>query len=207
MHEWRALHHASLVGQGTAAADDPQLTVRAKTLPPGGSRNLLAVVLDTQLRTPPTARVLTKRRPPALFLAAAPDTRAKPGFLQRKQQLESAGAEVLLLPASPSGIGVDLVAACKELAARGVQSLLVEGGSHVNGAFIYAGLVDQVVAFFAPKLAGGGVQIASGVGLLSSLPLQNMTSRALGRDIVISATVARPGLAPAKSPPLSRPRE
>lgn len=207
VHELRALHHAILVGQGTAADDDPQLTVRAKSLPPGGSRDLLAVVLDTQLRTPPTARVFAKRRLPPLFFAAATNARATTGFLQRKQHLESAGAQVVLLPPSPTGIGVDLAAACKELAARGVQSLLVEGGSRVHGAFIQAGLVDQVVAFFAPKLAGGGVPIARGPGLMSSLLLQNMTSRALGPDIVLSATVARPGPAPAKRPPRSRTRE
>ena len=43
------------------------------------------------------------------------------------------------------------------LAARGVQSVLVEGGAAIAGAFIKAGLVDRVALFVAPKLLGGGL--------------------------------------------------
>jgi diaminohydroxyphosphoribosylaminopyrimidine deaminase/5-amino-6-(5-phosphoribosylamino)uracil reductase len=77
------------------------------------------------------------------------------------------------------------------LAAREVQSVLVEGGADLHGAFIAAGLVDRVAFFLAPSLLGGGVPIAAGPGraLAAALPLGPSRVRRVGRDLLLEADV------------------
>jgi diaminohydroxyphosphoribosylaminopyrimidine deaminase / 5-amino-6-(5-phosphoribosylamino)uracil reductase len=76
---------------------------------------------------------------------------------------------------------------------REVQSLLVEGGATIHGAFIAAGLVDRVAIFFAPRLLGGGVPIARGADLplARALRLGPLTTRAFGSDLLITGDVVR----------------
>src|SRR4029077_19144274 len=75
----------------------------------------------------------------------------------------------------------------------GIQSLLVEGGARIHGAFIAAGLVDRVALFVAPRLLGGGVPIAAGSGLPlgRGLDLGALAVRRLGRDLLLTADVIR----------------
>jgi diaminohydroxyphosphoribosylaminopyrimidine deaminase/5-amino-6-(5-phosphoribosylamino)uracil reductase len=70
-----------------------------------------------------------------------------------------------------------------------VQSLLVEGGSHVLGAFIAARLVDKIAWFLAPRLAGAGVSIVQGGGLDWRFPvaLGPPTTRIVGNDLLVTA--------------------
>lgn len=193
-HELRARHDALLVGAQTIIADDPRLTVR---LP--GRRAMrtapLRVVLDGLLRTPPDARLLSARgRPSPLVVGARPD-RGPLRALQarRAAALQRAGADVLLLPGDREGrLPIHEVLAA--LGARGIQSVLVEGGSHVLGAFIGAGLVDQVAWFVAPRLAGAGVPAVSGVPhpWTETLALGPLSARSLDGDILLTADVIRP---------------
>jgi diaminohydroxyphosphoribosylaminopyrimidine deaminase/5-amino-6-(5-phosphoribosylamino)uracil reductase len=76
---------------------------------------------------------------------------------------------------------------------RGVQSVLVEGGATIHGAFIKAGLVDRVAVFVAPRLLGGGVPIARGADLPlpRALRLGPLTVRAVGDDLLITADVVQ----------------
>ena len=106
----------------------------------------------------------------------------------RAHVLDRAADSLVLRPATgPRG----LRRALATLAARGVQSLLVEGGATVHGAFIAAGLVDRVAFFVAPRLAGGGVPIATGAGLPleRALPLGPLTVRTVGDDLLITGDV------------------
>jgi len=85
-----------------------------------------------------------------------------------------------------------------ELARREVQSVLVEGGARVHGAFIAAGLVDRLVLFLAPRLIGGGVPIAAqgeGLGLTvaRALRLGVPTVRRVGDDLMLAADVVGGG--------------
>jgi diaminohydroxyphosphoribosylaminopyrimidine deaminase/5-amino-6-(5-phosphoribosylamino)uracil reductase len=79
------------------------------------------------------------------------------------------------------------------LAKRDIQSVLVEGGSRIHGAFIAAGLVDRVVLFIAPRLLGGGVPIAAGAKLPAGegLPLGPPRVRRVGDDLMVAADVVR----------------
>jgi diaminohydroxyphosphoribosylaminopyrimidine deaminase/5-amino-6-(5-phosphoribosylamino)uracil reductase len=183
-HELRATHDAVLVGAGTVLADDPQLTVRHG---PAG-RQPLRVVLDGRLRTPAKARLLHADGTPALIIGAA--RRRDPTLARRARALQRAGAEVLLLPADRDGT-IALPAVLGALAERGVQSLLVEGGSRVLGSFISARAADAVAWFLAPRLAGSGVPVVEGPGLdwRSPLVLTPPKVRMVGQDLLVTAEV------------------
>jgi diaminohydroxyphosphoribosylaminopyrimidine deaminase / 5-amino-6-(5-phosphoribosylamino)uracil reductase len=186
-HELRAAHDAVLVGAGTVLADDPRLNVRDAA----GDRQPLRVVLDSRLRTPPRARLLrTRTGAPPLVIGRA---RLRDAALARRARgLERAGAEVLLLPGR--GPRVPLPSVLRALAAKGIRSVLVEGGSQVLGAFIAARLADRVAFFLAPRLAGAGVPIVQGGGLDWRFPmvLGPLTTRIVGGDLLITADVVPP---------------
>jgi diaminohydroxyphosphoribosylaminopyrimidine deaminase/5-amino-6-(5-phosphoribosylamino)uracil reductase len=184
-HELRAAHDGILVGAGTVLADDPQLTVRG--VPGAVTDRPLRVILDGRLRTPPTARIL-RTGGAAPLVVGVHGRRADPAMGARIRRLERAGAEVLLLAGGPDG-HIPLPRLLRLLADRQVQSLLVEGGSHVLGAFISARLVDAVAWFLAPRLAGAGVSIVQGGRLDWRFPvaLGPPTTRIVGQDLLITA--------------------
>lgn len=136
VHALRASCDAILVGIGTVLADNPQLT--ARTSPPP-ARQPLRVVLDSRCQTPLNARVL--------------DGAAKTLILTGK----GAGRRLPNADVVELGEGrVDLRLALRELHARGVQTLLVEGGATVIGSFLRAGLVNDLYTYVAPLVVGGG---------------------------------------------------
>ncbi|GAP36891.1 bifunctional diaminohydroxyphosphoribosylaminopyrimidine deaminase/5-amino-6-(5-phosphoribosylamino)uracil reductase RibD [Piscinibacter sakaiensis] len=156
-HAWRRRASAVLTGIGTVRDDDPRLDVRLVET----ARQPLRVVVDSRLELPATARLLP---PPGAVLVAA----ARPDAA-RVAALQAAGAEVLLLPGRPSpGPGgvpreakVDLPALLAELARRGVNELHVEAGHLLNGSLLREGLVDELLAYVAPKLLGAGRGLAA----------------------------------------------
>jgi diaminohydroxyphosphoribosylaminopyrimidine deaminase/5-amino-6-(5-phosphoribosylamino)uracil reductase len=139
----RRLHDAVLVGVGTALADDPLLLPSPRT-----RRPFLRVVLDSRLRLSEGGRLARTATPrtPVLALTCAPDP-------ARRRRLQAAGVAVVEV-ADENG-RVSLASALEALAARGVASLVVEGGSEVLGSFLAARLADQVALFRAPLLLGG----------------------------------------------------
>ncbi len=155
VQRWRARSCAILTGVGTVLADDPQMTVRGLDI----GRQPLKVVLDSRLRTPPTARILAGG---ALVIGAA-------DLPERRAALSAAGAEVLLLPGADGRI--DLEALLAELGRRGVNELQVEAGSVLNGALLAAGLVDEWLAYVAPKVMGDAAR-----GLFGLPELTEMTA-------------------------------
>jgi len=201
-HGLRAQHDAILVGVGTILADDPRLTLRlsprltARLPGPATKRAAgpLRVVLDSHLRTPPTAALLGEARATAPLIVAAEPRKVDRALSSRQRKLEGAGAEVWLAPASRDG-RTHLTSVLRQLALRGVQSLLVEGGSRIHGAFVSAGLVDSVAIFLAPRLVGSGVPVVEGQGLDWRKPatLGPISVRALGDDILLTADVATRG--------------
>lgn len=133
-HRLRAIHDAILVGVETVLADDPELTVR---LPAYAGTHPLRVVLDSRLRTPATARVASGNT--LILTTAAPRAVGQ--------------AEVVAVAADDGRPAI--AAVLDALTARGVTSLLIEGGGRVAASFLQAGVVDAIEWFRAPILLGG----------------------------------------------------
>jgi diaminohydroxyphosphoribosylaminopyrimidine deaminase / 5-amino-6-(5-phosphoribosylamino)uracil reductase len=174
-HQLRDQCDAILVGAGTVALDDPQLTTR---LPSGKGRSPLRVVLDGRLTTYASRKVL-----PALIVSA-------PGAPAR-QDLVDRGAEIVSVEGKDGR--ADLRAMLTMLGKRGIVNLLVEGGGSLHGQLLAAGLVDRMEIFVAPKLIGsGGVPLVSVEGpdrMTDAWRLERVTVRPLGDDVLISGTV------------------
>ncbi|MBV2234266.1 MAG: bifunctional diaminohydroxyphosphoribosylaminopyrimidine deaminase/5-amino-6-(5-phosphoribosylamino)uracil reductase RibD [Sterolibacterium sp.] len=183
-HRWCARACAILSGIGTVLKDDPQLTVRldgaAEVL-----RQPLKVIVDSRLQTPVTARLFADGD--AVLIACA-RVQADP-MAERLAALRDRGAAVVVLD---DGQGrVDLAALCAELARRGINEIHAEAGYTLNGALLRAGLVDELLLYYAPTLLGDGARGMFAIGELSSLAerqeLQLMEVRQLGNDLRIRA--------------------
>ncbi len=144
VHLMRMEADAILVGIGTALADDPQLTVR---LPGLDSRSPARIVLDQSLRLPATSRLVETAHEVPVFVAAGPDAEAA-----RRTALESAG--VKLLAAEVYNGRIALPELLEDLAARGMSSVLVEGGADTARAFLEDDLVDRIVLFRGAAVIG-----------------------------------------------------
>ncbi len=144
----RAEHEAILVGTGTALADDPRLDRRPRSTL---SRPLLRVVLDRSLRVSPRSRLARSRdRGPVLIFYGSG---ASP---RRRRALERLGIEVEEVRVSGSKVPrLDLEEVLRKLGARGITSLLVEGGGELEGSFLDRRLGDRVALYVAPRILGG----------------------------------------------------
>jgi riboflavin-specific deaminase-like protein len=175
----RAACDAVLVGVGTVVTDDPQLTVRMVA---GASP--VRVVLDSTLRTPPTARVLDDDATTIIFAT----DQASP---ERREDLRSRQVAVRTVPGGPSG--VDLEAVLKDLRVSGVRSLLVEGGARVITAMLAAGVADRLIVAVAPTIVGTGTEAVGDLGIAtvaSGLRLTNRSLHVLADDMLIAWDVA-----------------
>jgi diaminohydroxyphosphoribosylaminopyrimidine deaminase/5-amino-6-(5-phosphoribosylamino)uracil reductase len=193
----RARSGAVVTGIGTLLADDPALTVRADDWRHGsyGSarvRQPLRVLLDRHLRAPAQARLFDGAGP--VLVTCAGELLASGAGQALADPLRARGAEVTGLPAasavSASAGGLDLHALLAELARREVNEVLVEAGARLAGAFVQAGLVDELVIYSAPVLMGSQARplielpIAQMAG---RLPLVVTDVRQVGADIRMSA--------------------
>ena len=181
-HAWRARACAVLTGIGTVLEDNPRLDVRDVATP----RQPHVVVVDSQLQTPPDARLLIAGRACYIYCAAPNDT----AFQARKQALESQGAVVVELPNAHNK--VNLPAMLADLAAKGVNELHVEAGTKLNGSFIREGLVDEMLVYLAPCVLGEGLAMAH-FGPLTQLDqglsLDFKSVEKIGPDVRILARV------------------
>ncbi len=177
-HRWRARACAILTGLGTVVSDDPELSVRAIAC----ERQPLRIVVDTRLKIPLQARILATDK--ILVATACEDHR-------KIDALEAMGHEVLLLPASDTG--VDLSKMLSELGIRGINELHVEAGARLNGALLHAACVDELILYLAPQLLGGSArnlfELAPLTSLDQAIKLHILEQRPLGNDLRIQARV------------------
>lgn len=168
-HRLRAEADAILVGVETVLADDCRLTARLSEAEPA-PRQPLRVVLDSRLRTPPFARL------------------AKAGtlILTAREPIGIGDAEVVRVAADKLGRPT-IAAVLETLAARGVRTLMVEGGGRVAAAFVKAGVIDAVEWFRAPVLLGGdgrpGVAPLALARLAQAPRFRRVAVEALGDDL------------------------
>lgn len=180
VHVWRARSCAVLTGIDTVLADDAQLSVRHVET----TRQPLRVVLDSHLRLPPAARIFQGGT--VLVVTATADT-------EKHAALQQAGATVVVF--ADEGGRVDLAATLRHLATIGCNEVLVEAGTTLNGALLKAGLVDELVLYFAPQLLGDMARGMAQLGELAALDervgLVWQDVRQVGNDLRIVAKVKR----------------
>jgi len=177
-HQLRSEHDAILVGIGTVLADDPQLTVRLIE-----GRDPLRVVVDTNLRTPLTARVLANGAAAGTLIVCA-----ESAHRARVEAVQELGGEVLRLAANETGI--DIGELLEALGRRGITSVLVEGGRQMITSFLSARAVDRVIAIVAPKIIGKGIESIGDLGIIhisDALTFASVSTLRLGADIVFDA--------------------
>ncbi len=163
VHLLRAQCDAILVGIGTVRADDPLLTCR---LPGMEARSPIRVVLDRALRISGTSKLVQSARQTPLWVMTS-DLAEAPAAVK----LGAAGAQVIRVATTTAPPpGLDLAAALRGLAEKGITRLLVEGGARVASSFVTAGLVDEVWLLRGADMVG-----ADGVPALETLPLSALT--------------------------------
>ena len=166
VHTLRGTVDAIIAGVGTVLTDDPALTVRV----PGLDRRPLRVIVDSAGSTPAKARV---------------NDGAAPTWVATSAEVGS----------GPEG-RVDLEKLLTVLYARGVRAALLEGGPTLAGAFLAAGLVDEVVGYVAPKLLGAGQPALGPAGvptITAAIDLDITGVAQVGPDLRITATTRRRG--------------
>jgi diaminohydroxyphosphoribosylaminopyrimidine deaminase/5-amino-6-(5-phosphoribosylamino)uracil reductase len=141
VHGLRAGVDAVLVGRNTVATDDPLLTSR-------GGPPAVRVVLDSEASLARTSRLAATVGDAPVLVVTAPEAPAK-----RTEGLRALGIEVEAVPRAPNG-GLDPAAVLGLLGARGMNSVLVEGGAEVAHSFLAAGLVERFVQYVAPVWLG-----------------------------------------------------
>ena len=138
-------HDAVLVGIGTVLADDPWLTARIR-----GARDPKRIILDSQLRTPPDARVLPKNKGPQTIIACS-----EKASEAKERALVAKGAEVWRIKTHRNG-QIDLYPLSRRLAEdANIRSVLVEGGGEVHAYMLEYRYADELVIYIAPKAVGG----------------------------------------------------
>jgi diaminohydroxyphosphoribosylaminopyrimidine deaminase/5-amino-6-(5-phosphoribosylamino)uracil reductase len=183
-HRLRDRYDAVMVGINTVLADNPSLTTRL----PGGGRDAVRVVLDSQARTPPEAKIVNSSgEAPVIILTCmeAPE--------ERVRALKKAGARVV--PVSSADGRVVIESAFSYLARNGITSVLIEGGGQVHASALGAGMVDKVVWFIAPLLIGGreapGPLGGQGpASLAGATPLERVSVSRLEKDILVEGYIS-----------------
>ena len=180
VHETRARLSGIMVGVGTVLADDPMLTCRIE-----GGHNPCRIVCDSHARTPLDSQLVRTAHETDTVIAVTE-------WNERATALKKAGAHLLLCNAQNGK--VDLNDLMRQLGARGLDSILLEGGAELAFAALEAGIVHKVQAYIAPKLIGGSTAKTplGGAGfahMADALTLKNVTVTPLGTDFLLEGVL------------------
>jgi diaminohydroxyphosphoribosylaminopyrimidine deaminase/5-amino-6-(5-phosphoribosylamino)uracil reductase len=175
-HKLRARSCAILTGIGTVLRDDPELTVRHVPC----TRQPRRVVIDSHLDMPLAAKILSGEPPLVLTISEDPGRRAA---------LEAKGAEVVRVAAE--GAKTDLAAVARLLGERGCNEVTVETGGKLMGSLLRAGVVDELVLYYAPVILGDKSQalfaLPEWTRLDEALRPRIAEVRSVGQDIRVTA--------------------
>ena len=179
VHALRARSCAILTGIGTVMRDDPDLTVRHVP----ATRQPRRVLIDSRLEVSPSARIL-HGEPPLIFTVT--------GDAKKRKALKELGAEVVQAPPDRYAAGKsDLAGIVRELGARGYNEVTVETGGKLNGSLLAAGVIDEIVFYFAPKLLGdsalGMFALPEMTRLEQALRPRMIDVRFVGEDLRVTA--------------------
>ncbi len=179
-HRLRNQADAVLVGIHTVLTDDPRLTTRLPGMP---GRDAHRVILDSTLKIPVTARVLTHKSDAKTIIATT-----RRGHPNKIRALEQAGATVLIV--KDLNGRVDLSELMTELGRIGITSVLIEGGGELNASAFSSGIVDKLIWFIAPKIIGrkDAVAVMEGsIGTDANQPIliRDISIARVGEDFIL----------------------
>jgi diaminohydroxyphosphoribosylaminopyrimidine deaminase/5-amino-6-(5-phosphoribosylamino)uracil reductase len=183
VHRLRNEVDAVLVGIGTVLKDDPMLTTRIK-----GGRDPHRILLDSRLRVSERARIFDGS--PSRVIVAT----TRKGSKEKMERLRKRGIQVFAFGSKRGR--VDLKDCLKKLAELGIMTLLVEGGSQVNGSFFEEGAVDKFYFFFAPRWIGDakapGIFGGRGIeDLKEAVRLEEVRLKRMGEDFLLEGYVEK----------------
>jgi len=178
VHQWRAEHDAVLVGIQTVLQDDPMLNVRMTQ-----GRSPKRIVLDTHLRIPVNARVVSESPVNTIILTSESADRDK------KKTLKDFGVSVLETETDQNRI--QLASVWQTLIEKGICSILVEGGQQVFTYFFERKTIDRLCIFIAPKIFGCGknaVDDFNSADFQRDLPFTDFEWTSVGDDMLFKGT-------------------
>ena len=156
VHQLRGRMDAIVVGRGTAAVDDPQLTARPPTTTMGTwcptwcpPRTALRIVVDTRASLSLESQLVRTARDVPVLVAVGPEAATADC-----DRLQAAGCELLVCDGPTPQARLETL--FSELGRRRMTNVLAEGGGRLLGSLLDARLIDEVHVFIAPKLVGGG---------------------------------------------------
>ncbi|MCG7406395.1 bifunctional diaminohydroxyphosphoribosylaminopyrimidine deaminase/5-amino-6-(5-phosphoribosylamino)uracil reductase RibD [Paenibacillus sp. ACRRX] len=183
VHTLRHRHQAIMVGIGTVLQDDPSLTTRLSVQ----GLNPIRMIVDSKLRLPLSAKVVSDKSAQTWVLTTITADQDRAAALERN------GVTVIRIN---EGDRVDVRKAIEACGQREISSILLEGGGHLNGSMLEAGLIDQVVLMIAPKIVGHkdapGSFIFPGPAKMSdAYCLEQISVETLGDNVIISGLPVR----------------
>jgi diaminohydroxyphosphoribosylaminopyrimidine deaminase/5-amino-6-(5-phosphoribosylamino)uracil reductase len=177
VHAMRLAHDAVMVGSGTAVADDPDLTVRDM----GADRQPVRIVLDRSLRHSPDSRLGRSAKDHPVWIIHGPSA-----TLPAQKAWGNTGATLIEAPEVAGQL--DLTAALRRLADRGLTRIFSEGGGTLAASLVQAGLVDELALFSAGALIGADGRPALGplqlVALADAPRPAILETQQLGADLM-----------------------
>ena len=178
----RAQSSAVMTSIGTVLADDPVLTVR-NPFRVAEFRQPVRVVLDSRLRFPGTAKMLSE---PGRILVVTGN-----GERDKSAMGIANGAEIIA--SAMRGERLDLESVLNHLGRLEFNEILVEAGPTLNGALLQARLVDEMVIYIAPKLMGSEALPMARLDTIATMAecieLSILDTRAVGPDVRVRARV------------------
>ncbi|MES2547711.1 MAG: bifunctional diaminohydroxyphosphoribosylaminopyrimidine deaminase/5-amino-6-(5-phosphoribosylamino)uracil reductase RibD, partial [Pseudomonadota bacterium] len=181
VQHWRAQSCAILTGIGTVLSDDPSMTVRSlNTGIQYTGRQPLRVIVDSQLRLSPQAKILQGGN---ALIAFAQDSANKSAALL------ATGAELLCIPDADNKVCLKTL--LSHLAHMQINEVLVEAGEGLNGALLSLSLIDELLLYYAPKLMGshakGLFDLPALTHMQQAIALDVIELRQIGSDIRVRA--------------------
>lgn len=190
VHLMRRRHMGIMCGIGTVLADNPMLNVRlsddtiARTgIMPEDVRQPIRIVADRRLRIPLDCNLVKTAREVPLIVATSADADR-----EKENQLRELGVTIW-----HCGSAKDIMQKAGEAK---IDSILLEGGGILNEGMLREGLIDEVTAFIAPKIIGGGNALSPVEGkgidrMADAVRLHDISMRQIGQDIVVEGLVRK----------------
>jgi len=188
VHQIRNKTMAIMVGRGTVEKDNPKLNTR---LTDEITKDPVRIVVDTNASIPLDSYIIKTARETKTIIAVSNRVN-----VEKLEPLIEAGVEILKLPLTNRKI--DLKALMKKLGARGIDSVLIEGGGELGWSAIESEIVDKIITFIAPKIIGGtnSKTPIEGVGYATIKETQKLkfeNVEMIQGDILIEAKIIKEG--------------